>query len=482
MVFMPGRPRPGTAYERSQEIKRRMRTRFTWILAILALLAIATVMACSTKYSTSSNGLVVVPSQGGGLVTDNQGGPVMETFSLDLSTGRASQINNVNGSPTPGLPTAVILDPAGTHAYVIVYQNAGIIPSVTGIATFQVASDGKLATGTTTTLNPTSPILNVACVTPGGTQTISVGVQPTPVVPGSLVIDSAGKYLFVADVATSGQTLPYECNGATVTSTIPVPGTVSVFSVSNGTLSEVTNSPFAMPFPTGGETPNASALAVTPTVYPVQYSVCSGVTPPTTENLYVADSVNYMLLNYSVNLSTGALGPPLNSTTVQSFPTGTVPSGVAVDPCNRFVYVADSLPDNKVSAYTICSVVSLNCQLADFSLQPVPGSPYPVGDAPGPMAVDAYGQFLYVVDTGSNEISLFRMSSATGALTPLSPATAATNLGPNSIAIRSDDSWLFVANINSANVSQYSITPASGALTVIPPFTTFNLPSGVAVK
>src|SRR6266481_5025012 len=146
IVFMPGWRRPGTSYERSQEIKRRMRTRFAWI-AVLALVSLGFVMACSTKYSSSSNGLVVVPTQGSS---------VMETFSLDLSNGHAAQINNVNGPPITGLSKSVILDPAGTFVYVLVTQNptqpAGPT-NITGIATFKVASDGKLGSISGQTLN-----------------------------------------------------------------------------------------------------------------------------------------------------------------------------------------------------------------------------------------------------------------------------------------------------------------------------------------
>jgi len=402
-----------------------MRTRFTWILAILVLVAIGVLMACSTKYSasSSSNGLVVVPSQGSA---------VMETFSLDLSNGHLSQINNASGPPTPGLPKSVILDPAGGFAYVIVNQTSALAGSVTGIATFTVASDGKLSYIATTPL--TNPV--------------------------AITMDSAGKFLFVA-------------NGTE--------GTVSVFSIgSNASLSEVANSPFPLPFPVGGQTPSASALAVTPTVFPVQFAYCSGHTAPTTENLYVTDSLNYVVLNYSVDPSTGALGPPLNSTTVQSVPTGTVPSGVAVDPCNRFAYIANASPNNNVSAYTICSVVSSNCPQPDYSLQPVAGSPYPAGDVPGPIAVDPFGNSLYVVDTGSSQISVYRISSSNGTLT--AAGTVATGSGPNSIAIRSDDSWVFVASINTATLSQYAITPATGALTPQTAISTFNYPSGVAVK
>src|SRR5271155_1869366 len=123
-----------------------MRTRLAWIVAILALVSIGALMACSTKYSSSSNGLVVVPSQAGGpQVNGQQNWPVMETFSLDMANGHISEINNVNGPPTPGLPGAVVLDPAGANAYVIVTQNPAVPGGgVTGIAAFSVASDGKL--------------------------------------------------------------------------------------------------------------------------------------------------------------------------------------------------------------------------------------------------------------------------------------------------------------------------------------------------
>lgn len=401
-----------------------MRKRFTGLVAILVLIALGFVMACSTKYSTSNNGLVVVPTQGSA---------VMQSFSLDLGNGHLSQINNVSGPPTPGLPTAVVLDPAGSFAYVIVRENAVLSGSVTGIAAYQVASDGKLSSvGTTPVTNPVA-----------------------------LAIDSAGKLLFVA----SG-----------------TEGTVSVFSIaSNGSLAAV-GKPTSLPAEPGGQAPNALALAVTSTVYPIQFAPCSGFTPPTTENLYVADAVNYVLLNYSVSAS-GALTLAPTASTV-GVPTGTVPSGVAVDPCNRFVYVSNAIPNNSVSAYTICQAASVaqNCPTADYHLQTVTGSPFPAGDNPGPLTVDAFGNFVYVVDTGSNQISGFRISSATGALTAFTGAPVSTNSGPTSIAIRSDDTWMFVANVNSANLSEYAITPATGTLTPQPGVSTFNYPSGVAVK
>ncbi|MGB6404967.1 MAG: beta-propeller fold lactonase family protein [Candidatus Sulfotelmatobacter sp.] len=450
------------------------------MMALLALVSIGFLMACNAKYSSNDNGLVVIPSQGGGPLVNNQlNGPVMETFSLDLQNGSTTEINNVNGPPTPGLPTAIVLDPAGANAYVIVNENPAVPGgSITGLAAFPIASDGKLGSATTYTLNSASVTVLI-----NGQNT----VESVPVAPVALRIDSAGKLLFVANNSTSDS------------SGNPVPGSISVLSVgSNGTLAEVTGSPFVLPVngvnvnppePCTNQVACSSplALAVTPTFYPPHYAYCSGIAPPTTENLYVPDSINNILLNYSVS-SSGALTLSEADNQV-GIPTGFMPDGVAVDPCNRFVYVSNGLSNaatsNTVSAYAICSTVSPpNCPVADFRALPIKGSPFAVspGEGPGPLSMDAYGNYLYVVNTASGSVSQFRVSTATGALTPLTPPSVSASGGADSIAIRGDDSFVFVANLNPGTLSEYAINLQNGNLDPLPVIQTFNYPSGVAVK
>jgi 6-phosphogluconolactonase (cycloisomerase 2 family) len=402
-----------------------MQKRFTWVLAVAVLLLAAFLVACSSKYSSTDNGLVVVSTQGNA---------VMDTFSLDLGNGHMTEIYNTNGPPTNGVPTTVVLGPGGAYAYLLVTQSVDYPGSVTGIQTFSVASDGKLG--------------NVGSTTPlSGT-------------PTGMIIDAAGQYLFVSE---------------------STPGTVAVFSVgSGGTLTQTDSVP--LPVPIGGQTPNASALAVTPTVYPPAYAACSGNVAPTTENLYVTDYLNYIVVNYLVS-STGTLTLVPPSASEVGIATGPFPSGVTVDPCNRFVYVSNGEPNNSVSAYTICMNVSLpGCPYSNFSLQPVQGSPFTAGPAPGPLLVDPLGNFLYVLDEGENAIRPYKISTTTGALTPSNPATVATNASPVAMAIRSDDSWMFVTNLNQTNMSQYAITPSTGQLTPQPPVQTDSNPWGVAVK
>jgi 6-phosphogluconolactonase (cycloisomerase 2 family) len=287
-------------------------------------------------------------------------------------------------------------------------------------------------------------------------------------------MDPAGKFLFVAE---------------------GVNGLVNVYAIgSNGTLTFV---PGTFTFPATAMTPNIVAVAASPTAFPpigingVQNSVCSaaGLNPPTSEYLYAVDSQNNVVWEFKVDTSSGALGNPTGTTIVPSFGADAIPAGVAVDPCDRFVYVTGS-QNAKVSAYTICNgsaTQSTQCPVVpDWSLQPVAGSPFSLtGSAtrPGPLVVDPFGNFVYVLSTNSNTISPLRISPVSGALTGLSPATVATGSAPKAIVIRGDDNWMFVTNFNSpSSISQYAITPASGALTAQPNIPTDNYPWGVAVK
>src|ERR1700691_1911097 len=138
LMCAPGLTQPASASPRSQETKQSMRKSFLWIAAVLSLISLGTLMACSAKYSSQYNGLVVVPSR------ENL---VMQSFSLNLSNGAMSQINNVNGPVTAGLPSSVVLDPSGNFAYVLMQANPGITSS-TGVEAYTIPSDGKLGNGT----------------------------------------------------------------------------------------------------------------------------------------------------------------------------------------------------------------------------------------------------------------------------------------------------------------------------------------------
>ena len=429
-----------------------MSKRFAWLLGMAVLVLIGLLVACGSTYNSAFDGLVLVSSQGSGL---------LETFSFNLNSGSIFAVNNPPSDTANltcvlnGLPSSIVVDPAGAYAYTIITANQSVCgpnSTATGIAAFKINSDGTMKA--------------VGSLVP----------DPNPI---QLVMDSTGKFLFVAE-GPNGTVNAYAISGPTLTL---VPGTFN----------------FALPPGAGFQPPDFSAVAVTPMVWPpvingVQQAVCSspGNSRPTSEFLYAADAANNVVWEFSVDTSTGALGNPPNATQVPYFPspaipsTGpplAVPSGVAVDPCDRFVYVANNLQNN-ISAYTICNgtmTQSSSCTAPDGSLRAV-GSPFVLtggANGPGPMTVDPFGNTLYVLDTLSNQVSILRISRS-GSLT--SSSQVPTGLGPTSLAIRSDNSWLFVANFQAGTLSQYSITPSTGALAASAVTTTDNYPWGVAVK
>ncbi|HXP58924.1 MAG TPA: hypothetical protein VN829_00455, partial [Dongiaceae bacterium] len=325
---------------RSMEINQRMSKRLGWLLGLAMLVAIGLLLACGTTYNSSSDGLVLVGSQGSALV---------QSFSFSLASGHLASVSNSTNDTgnssciLPGVPSAMVLDSAGAYAYAIINATTLCKGSMTGILAFKVSSNGTVAPAGTSPLafNPENVIIQ---------NTSPPVTEPVPVVPGTMVTDSSGKFLFVADRATTDSSGNY------------VPGAISVFSISNGTATEVTGSPFftsIQPMTETHTTTDIISVATTPTVFPppingVNQAVCTGASAPTAEYLYAVDYVNSLVFEFLVNTSTGALGNPPNATTILSKATDTNPAGVAVDPCNRFVYVSGSL-NNKVNAYTMCN-------------------------------------------------------------------------------------------------------------------------------
>ena len=447
-----------------------MSKRFAWLLGVVVLVSIGLLVACGSNYNSSSDGLVLVGSQGSGLI---------ETFSFNLGSGSVSSISNSPADTSGkscvlnGTPSSMVVDSKGTYAYAIVNGIPCTTSTTANIVAFKVNSDGTTAVVGNPVPFSKATVVIQGVPPPNNTDTVDV-------VPGTMTMDAAGKFLFVADRATTDSTGLY------------IPGAVSVFAIgSGGTVTEVAGSPFfvslpAMTLPQAGL--DIVSVAATPTVFPaigingVQNSVCSTQTPPTLEYLYAVDRLGYQLFEFSVETTTGVLTLLTNQTT-PPVATDKVPAGIAVDPCDRFVYVSDSLTD-KISAYNICSGISPICPVADGSLKEVSGSPFSITGAntPGPLVVDPYGNFVYVVGTLSNTVHPLKISSVTGSLTAGTPASVATGQTPTSIAIRGDDNWLFVTNYNGPSVSQYAVTPATGALTTQQAIQTDNYPWGVAVK
>jgi 6-phosphogluconolactonase len=128
---------------------------------------------------------------------------------------------------------------------------------------------------------------------------------------------------------------------------------------------------------------------------------------------------------------------------------------------NHYVYAA--LPAaNQIIAYREDPNSGVLTQIA--------GSPYSVGDGAHSLALHPSGKFLYAANPAQNEndISLFTIAS-NGVLTEVFPRTsvAPSASQPQLLLMDPAGGFLYVANSGSNNISVFSIDSGSGALTQI---------------
>ncbi len=116
----------------------------SWLLGVGTLVLIGLLLACGSSFNSSTDGLAVVGSQGSGL---------LETFSFTLNNGHISAIANTPSDTSSqtcvlgGLPSSIVIDPAGVYAYAIVSGNGSTCgdSSSKGIMAFKINSSGNIS-------------------------------------------------------------------------------------------------------------------------------------------------------------------------------------------------------------------------------------------------------------------------------------------------------------------------------------------------
>lgn len=186
-----------------------------------------------------------------------------------------------------------------------------------------------------------------------------------------------------------------------------------------------------------------------------------------THSAYVTLPTTNRVLAFRVNDTTGALSYPFGG----SFLTGQSPSSVAVHPSGRFLYVANS-GENDISLYNVDSTSG--------SLREVlPRTP--AATNPTSVAMDPAGSFLYVVNRGVNGVSSYSIDASKGTLTPIAGAPVPTGFSPSQPAVTPSGKYLYVPNSNSNSVSAYSLSAGAIQPIVGSPFTIGSGPQAIAV-
>ena len=122
----------------------------------------------------------------------------------------------------------------------------------------------------------------------------------------------------------------------------------------------------------------------------------------------------------------------------------------------QFAYVAN-FNSNNVSAYTI--------NPSTGALTAIVGSPFTAGSFPRSVAVDPSGKFAYVLNEGGN-VSGYTINPSTGALTAIAGSPFTTGGDPRSMTMNPSGKFAYVADFT-GNVLGYTINPSTGALTNI---------------
>jgi 6-phosphogluconolactonase (cycloisomerase 2 family) len=256
---------------------------------------------------------------------------------------------------------------------------------------------------------------------------------------GGITIDPQSRFLYVLN---SSGVLGYTINSTT------------------GALTVIAGSPF----------PGGSALDV--------------IVDPTGNFLYASNNGDSMgtIAAYSIDSATGALSSIAGSPfpTQANFPG---PAGFAFGAAGKFLYVGmagSANANNVVTGFAVDSTTGALTQIA--------GSPFAAGKAPGHIASDPTGKFLFAANSQDNTVSAFTIDVNSGALTQVSGSPFAAGGGPVSVTVDPTGAFVYVGMqpspiTGTQGLSAFSLNRNSGALTALAgsPFATDKFFFGVAI-
>ncbi len=184
---------------------------------------------------------------------------------------------------------------------------------------------------------------------------------------------------------------------------------------------------------------------------------------------YVTNGRTSTVAAFRVSTEGALLSVPTTPSNPNPAPVEAAPGALAIAPNTKYVYVGNSGTD-KVTTFTIEASGALTL------IPQTTGTTNPVsvnGADPAAIAITQNGQFLYVANSGSNDITAFSIGT-TGLLSLIAPSGANANpiktsvTAPKGMAISPNGSFLYVANSSTHNVTVFQIG-TNGLLTLVPP-------------
>ena len=263
--------------------------------------------------------------------------------------------------------------------------------------------------------NSTGDSVSIFNVAGDGTLTQSGNPIPTEGLnPQGAVIDPSGQFLLVTNESLGSD-----------------PGSISIFSIDSGTGAlTLTGTPFTDP------------SLFQPTQIRMTSSGFAYVLTPSTNN-----AIN------AFTFSGGTLTP------IATYSAGNGTSAIAIDPGAHNLYAANS-SDNDVKAFTIGG---------NGALTPLPGTySQPPGTAPGSLAVDTTGKFLYVGTRGSSASLWVFSIIAGGALDPnITGSPFNLTAGDSFLLMEPRGKYFYTGDSTSHRIAAYSYDASTGVPTAI---------------
>jgi len=416
------------------------------------------------------------------------------TFTIDSATGALTL--QPGSLTTSGTVSAVAVDPSARFLYVAGgsssagHISAFSINSTTGALTQITGSPFTAGTSPRLAMDPSGKFLysgdsfGVSAFTIDPATGALTPVAGSPFAAGApgpeaITVDSKGKFVYflsnnsvwayvingtsgVLTAAPGSPFAPFAPNLVTVSIAIDPASTfvyVTNFSQVQGTSSI---SAYRLDATTGALTPLTGSPFSAGTAEPSWVSV-----DPSGAFLYVPSfdtTAGGIIEAFAIAPGTGVL-TPLGTTVARLFPHSPVQlaisSGAApVTFTPQYVLVANS-GSNDISAYRI--------NPASGTLTAVSGSPFLADTSPVSVSADLLGRFAYVANHGSNDISAFGINPTTGVLTQVTGSPFPTGgTSPQSVVVDPSSEFVYAGNSGSQNISEFALSAATGALSAIP--------------
>jgi 6-phosphogluconolactonase (cycloisomerase 2 family) len=419
----------------------------------------------------------------------NSNGQSIDSYSVDRTTGKLSF-----GSSTATCinPTNVRFSPNGKFAYTACSMDVAHDANSASVETFAVGANGGLThIGTA----PASDVPSDLSIDPSG-QFLYLGSNSPYVDSFQIGVDGVAKSAFRQGIQSNpgptvaiiggSSSVKYTPKDAYITSTVD--NTLSAYSVNaDGTFAPTPQSvptqvsPFSLSMaPWGSNLLLASSGASNATLeaYPLTPAGVPGtpvsfgnatsaggvVIDPSEQWAFETDSANNVVSTFKrIGANWSLLSYLVNGSTVTTFATGAAPGPMAIDASGRFLYVANQ-GANSISAYQYFGTSPELIESAgSFVLPFVDGSPFAIGAKPIALTTNSSDTFLYVV-CDDKTLRVYEINYFSGGHIA---KIAQVNLSAQPVAVAALPTGRFVYTADSGSVSAFSVNGASGALTPI---------------